>query len=230
MLQGCTWLKARPELSTQGNSQTVPVPISRALWSLQKSPLHKLGVQISKHTVSPCHWWEPSLEVTELLCWWVTTYSLSSVNWEVSHFFFLVLVKETSRKLYLAYRVHVTFLLNEAALEDAPAVPAPNFGAHVYLPEWYGMKLLWWPKAGSLQLSTLHLLDSHKHNGTQGITVWTGGGVNGLESRRLLWNSWVPSPIIHIRGSWSRDAQLWGHLTPLVSEDTHLHSHSHAHC
>lgn len=171
------------------------------------------------------------------VCWWVTTYNLSSVNWEVSHFFLLILVKETSRKLYLAYIVHVTFLLNEAALEASPIIPAPNFGAHMYLPEWHGMALLWWPKAGSLQLSTLHLLNSHKHNGTQGTTVWTWEKVSGLESRRLLQNSWVPSPLStsethsHLMPSSVGIWHLWSLNTltcthTLMSIAKHLHIHT----
>lgn len=164
------------------------------------------------------------------VCWWVTTYNLSSVNWEVSHFFLLILVKETSRELYLAYIVHVTFLLNEAALEASPVIPAPNFGAHMYLPEWHGMALLWWPKAGSLQLSTLHLLNSHKHNGTQGTTVWTWEKDKWIRVQMALAELLSSVPIIHIRDSQSPDAQLRGYLTPLVSEHTHLHSHPHVHC
>lgn len=81
-----------------------------------------------------------------------------------------------------------------------------------------------------LQLSTLHLLNSHKHNGTQGTTVWTWEKGKWIRVQTALAERLISVPIIHIRGSQSPDAQLWGHLTPLVSEHTHLHSHTHAHC
>lgn len=155
MLQCSTWLKARPELSTQRDSQTVPALILRALWPLLKSPLHNLGVKLSKHTVSSCHWWQPTLDVTEQPCWWFSTYSLSSVNWEVSCFSFLILVKETSRKLHLVYVVHVTFLLNEAALETSP-LPATSEHTCTCLSDW-DMASLWWHEANSLQANTQHL-------------------------------------------------------------------------
>lgn len=171
------------------------------------------------------------------VCWWLTTCSLSSVTWEVPHFFLLILVKEISRKLYLAYIVHVTFLLNEAALEASPAVPTPNFGAHMHLPEWYDIALLWWPKAHSLHWA--HYTSWTAINTMELKVLWFGLGkkVSGLESRRLLQNSWVPSPLStseahgHLMPSSGGIWHLWSLNTltcthTLMSIAKHLHIHT----